>query len=118
VELVGFIGGRLLGQLGNDRFRAAEQTLCRRIVVPSHQVFYKKSTDDFAPKVQGRLDDLAVPATDIVRQLPGVASVEQPLQPAKVTDRLVHLRDWHYVSKEWFAKDTGLTAGKPLTDTD
>jgi hypothetical protein len=87
-------------------------------VVASQRVFYKKAIDEYVPKVLGTIDDLAVPAAEILRKLPGVASVEQPLKPAKVSDRLVHLRDWHFITKEWFAKDTGLSAGKPLTDND
>lgn len=31
---------------------------------------------DYGPKVAGRIDDLAAPAADILRQLPGVADVE------------------------------------------
>jgi hypothetical protein len=50
-------------------------------VVASQLVFYKKTTDDYVPKVQGRIDDLAVPAAEILRRLPGVASVDQPLKP-------------------------------------
>jgi hypothetical protein len=30
----------------------------------------------------------------------------------------VHVRDWHFVTKEWFAKDARAVAGKPLTDMD
>src|ERR1700676_1165241 len=63
-------------------------------VVASQQVFYKKATDEYVPKVRGPIDDLAVPAADILDQLPGVAGVEQPLKPAKLSARLVHLRDW------------------------
>jgi hypothetical protein len=84
----------------------------------SQQDLYNKAVADYVPKVKGRIDDLAVPAAKVLRQLPGVASVDQPLKPAHPTARLVQLRDWHYVTKEWFAKDMHLGAGRPPMASD
>jgi hypothetical protein len=84
----------------------------------SQQDLYNKAVADYVPKVKGRIDDLTVPAAEVLRQLPGVASVDQPLKPAHPTARLVQLRDWHYVTKEWFAKDMHLGAGRPPMASD
>jgi len=54
----------------------------------------------------------------VLRQLPGVARVDVPLAPKNPADRLVQLRDWHYVPKDLFAVDVRGAEGKALTDTD
>jgi hypothetical protein len=67
---------------------------------------------DYAPKLAGRLDDLTIPAANLLRQLPGVADVEVLVRVEKPTHRVVHLRDWHFVPKELFRQD----ADRPLSD--
>jgi hypothetical protein len=52
-----------------------------------------------APKLAGRLDDLAVPVADLLRQLPGVADVKVLVRAAKPRHRIVHPRDWPFASK-------------------
>jgi hypothetical protein len=66
----------------------------------------------YAQKLPRRLDDLAVPAADLLRQLPGVAGVEVLVRAEKPTHRIVHLRDWHFVPADLFRQDTG----RPLSD--
>jgi hypothetical protein len=66
----------------------------------------------YTPKLAGRLDDLTVPAADLLRQLPGVAEVEVLVRAAKPAHRIIHLRDWHYVPADLLRQD----AGKPLSD--
>jgi hypothetical protein len=87
-------------------------------VVGTQQDLWTRATDNYVPKVQGRIDDLTTPAAMILRKLPGVARVEQPLRPARVSDRLIHVLDWHYVTKEWFAKDNLARASISPTDLD
>jgi hypothetical protein len=85
----------------------------------SQQDLFDKAVADYVPKVRGRIDDLTAPVAEILRQLPGVASVDQPLKPAHPTDRLVQLRDWHFVTREGFAKEMHLGAGRqPLPARD
>jgi hypothetical protein len=57
----------------------------------------------YIPKVQGRIDDLSAPTVEILRQLPGVASVEVLVAAKKPTHRVIHLADWHFVDRELFA---------------
>ena len=65
-----------------------------------------------APKLAGRLDDLAVPVADLLRQLPGVADVTVLVRAEKPTHGVVHLRDWPFVPKDLIRKD----ADRPRSD--
>jgi hypothetical protein len=56
----------------------------------------------YQPKVNGMIGDLNAPAADILRQLPGV-SVEQLVKIERPTHRIIHIRDWHYETREVFA---------------
>jgi hypothetical protein len=75
-----------------------------------------KAVADYASKVRGQLDDLTVPAVDLLRQLPGVVEMETLVAVAKPTRRIVHLRDWHFVPEDLFALDLRDSAGKPQSD--
>src|SRR5438105_3528722 len=63
----------------------------------------KKSERGYVPGAVGRIDDLTVSAAAILRQLPGVIDVQIHALDGPVTGRLIHLRDWHYVSRDFFA---------------
>jgi hypothetical protein len=71
-------------------------------VVVSHRGLFKKATDEYTPKTKGRIDDLAVPAAELLRQLPGVDRVDASLTPKNPADRLIPI-----IRAE---------AGRPLTD--
>lgn len=51
-----------------------------------------------------RIDDLNHSIEGLLRGLPGVAEVEVH-RVNKPTHRIIHLRDWHYISKDLFAID-------------
>jgi len=51
-----------------------------------------------------RLDDLDQSVEGLLRGLPGVADVEVH-QAYKPSHRIIHLRDWHYISRDLFAID-------------
>jgi hypothetical protein len=58
------------------------------------------AVDAYVPSVQGQIDDLAAPAADILRQLPGVDDVQVLVGAPKPAHRIIHLRDWHFVPRE------------------
>jgi hypothetical protein len=62
-----------------------------------------EAAEKYQPATVGRVDDLGRPAADILRQLPGVVSVEVVPASGKPARRLIHLRDWHYVPRNLFA---------------
>jgi hypothetical protein len=68
----------------------------------------------YTPKVKGRIDDLALPIADLLRQLPGVATVEVLVAPAKRTHRIIHLADWHFVPKDLYALELGFLSDEEL----
>ena len=68
----------------------------------------------YTPRVEGRLDDLAVPAEPILRQLPGVAEVEVRRSDRPARHRIVHLRDWHFLPKDLFAADIRDQGDRPV----
>ena len=51
-----------------------------------------------------RIDDLNHSVEGLLRGLPGVADVEVH-QAYKPSHRIIHLRDWHYISRDLFAID-------------
>src|SRR5262245_747913 len=65
----------------------------------------RKETPSYRPKNAGRIDNLSYSAEDILRQIPGIADVEVAVPAKNPTHRIVHIRDWHHVSKELFALD-------------
>jgi hypothetical protein len=103
----------LAGCSKSGREPAAEDRILRleRQVEPQRKAS-AQAVAGYAPKLAGRLDDLAVPAADLLRQLPGVADVEVLVRVAKPTHRIIHLRDWHYVPADLLRQD----AGKPLSN--
>jgi len=84
--------------------------------VEQEKLTTQAAVESYVPKLQGRIDDLAAPAADILRQLPGVADVEVLVVVPKPTHRIVHLRDWHLVPRELHALDLRQAAGRELTD--
>jgi hypothetical protein len=74
VAVLWYLSGSLDGQV-EVRFTNLQD------VVGSQKDLYSRAVADYVPKVQGRIDDLVVPAAEILRQLPGVANVDQPLKP-------------------------------------
>src|SRR5262245_22279775 len=79
----------------------------------------ERAPEGYAPKVAGRLDELAADAAAMLRQLPGVARVDVLVTCPKPTHRIIQLRDWHFVPRELHAVG-GLwdASGKPLSDAD
>jgi hypothetical protein len=62
-----------------------------------------ESVEKYRPQDKGRVDDLGRPVADLLRQLPGVVSVEVVPASGKPARRLIHLRDFHYVPRDLFA---------------
>jgi hypothetical protein len=74
-----------------------------------------QAVTNYQPKTTARIDDLDIPATEILRPLPGIAQVEVCLKAEKPTSRIIHLRDWHFVPKELYALDMKQAHGRELT---
>ena len=74
------------------------------------------AVDAYSPKANSRIDDLSVPAAEILRGLPGVVQVEMLVKADKPTGRIVHLRDWHYVPKDLYALDMKQVHERELTE--
>jgi hypothetical protein len=74
-----------------------------------------QAVTNYQPKTTARIDDIDIPATEILRPLPGVVQVEVCLNAEKPTSRIIHLRDWHFVPKELFALDMKQAHGRELT---
>jgi hypothetical protein len=78
----------------------------------------KKVVADYNPAAPGRIDDLATPVAELLRQLPGVVEVEASAPAKKHTHRLVHLRDWHFVPNDLHATGMKSVYRRPLTDSE
>jgi hypothetical protein len=66
-----------------------------------------RAVDAYSPKVVGDINDLTAPAADILRQLPGVDDAEVLVTCSTPSYRIVHLRDWRFITHELFVLDTG-----------
>jgi hypothetical protein len=74
--------------------------------------------DGYQPSVTGNITDLNVLAEEILKSLPGVVSVERMSSGENPTKRIIHIRDWHFVTRDDYAKDLRDTADNPLSDAE
>lgn len=93
-----------------DRIKALESQ------VEAQRVSSQEAVETYQPKEPGGLDDLGTNAPDILRQLPGVASVEVLVVAEKPTHRIIQLRDWHVVPLDLYALDLRQAAGRNVSD--
>ncbi|MFH1923773.1 MAG: hypothetical protein ABIP48_28275 [Planctomycetota bacterium] len=70
-----------------------------------------RAMDSYRPTVNGPVDDLDTLVPDLLRRLPGVAKVSIHKPEDRLTHRIVHLTDWHFVPKELFARRHALRQG-------
>lgn len=73
------------------------------------------SVEGYRPRTTGRIGDIDTPASDLLRQLPGVEAVEIAVRVDAPARRIVHLRDWHHVPKDLFTADVQTASGRELT---
>ena len=74
--------------------------------------------DGYEPSVTGNITEMNVSAEEILNSLPGVVSVERMSSGENPTKRIIHIRDWHFVTKADYAKDLRDTAENPLSDAE
>lgn len=60
--------------------------------------------------------DLSADAVPLLRQLPHVASVERYGPSGRVTNRIIHITDWHFVAKDDYAADLRDLSDEPISD--
>jgi hypothetical protein len=59
----------------------------------------------YKPSVEGNIDDLTVNARNMLLAIPSVVSVERFPAREGLTRRIVHLLDWHWISREDFVHE-------------
>lgn len=62
------------------------------------------------------INELATPADQILKSLPGVESVEVIPAKAARKRRVIHLLNWHFVPRKQYEADLNSLRDKPLTD--
>jgi len=82
------------------------------------QTSAEEAVQAYQPTSPARLDNLSVPAADLLKQLPGVGKVEVLVAVDKPALRIVHLADWHFVPRELFDADMEAAHGRTLTEAD
>lgn len=83
--------------------------------IAEQEVESAQAVAKYAPKSNARIDDLNSPVVDLLRNLPGVVQVEIGVTAKNPARRVIHLRDWHSVSKELYALDMKQAHGRELT---
>lgn len=63
-----------------------------------------------------RIDDLSVSVVEALKQLPDVVDVEVKVPIEKPTQRIIHLRDWHFITRDAFGIDAQNTSENELTE--
>ena len=66
--------------------------------------------------LNARLDDLTVSVVESLKRLPDVVDVEVKVRVEKPTHRIVHLRDWHFITRDAFGIDARNTSENELTE--
>lgn len=69
------------------------------------QLTTAEAVENYRPPADARIDDLASDVTDILRLLPGVASVDAS-QADKPTSRIIHLLDWYFPRHENYVSES------------
>lgn len=69
----------------------------------------------YQPTTNSPIDDLSTSAVELLRGLPGVIQVDASVQVEKPTNRIIQLRDWHFVPKELFVIDMNQAHGRLLS---
>lgn len=62
------------------------------------------------------LDDLSIDAVAVLRALLGVANVTRSEPNGQPTHRIVHLLDWHFITRDDYAADLGSASDMPQSD--
>jgi hypothetical protein len=90
----------------------------RQLKEPVEQQEYesKQAVVSYFPKTTARLDDIAAPVAEALRQLPGVSNVEIAVRVEKLTHRIIHLRDWQFVHRDLFAIDVWTASKRPFSE--
>lgn len=83
--------------------------------IAEQEVESAQAVAKYVPMTKARIDDLGFPVVDLLRQLPGVVQVDVSVTAKNPTRRIVHLRDYHFVSKELYALDMRQAHGRELT---
>ena len=110
VALALWLRGYVTAPSSEDRIQKLKEQITEQ------EVESAKAVAEYAPASKVRIDDLASPVADLLRQLPGVVQVEVAVAAKKPTARIVHLRDWHFVPKDLHAIDLKAAYGRDLTD--
>lgn len=63
-----------------------------------------------------RLDDLTVSVVEALKRLPDVVEVELKVPIEKPAQRIIHLRDWHFITRDAFGIDAQNTSETELTE--
>lgn len=84
--------------------------------VEQEQAASRDAIEAYVPGIAGRIDNLDVPAVDILRRLPGVAGVNVLVAASKPTHRIIHFRDWHFLPRDVFILDVRQAADRPISD--
>lgn len=88
--------------------------LKRRIA--EQEVESAQSVADYAPTNKSRIDDLGSPVVEMLQRLPGVDQVEVGVRAEQPTHRIVHLRDWHFISRDLFAVEMNAVHNRVVSD--
>src|SRR5437764_319930 len=64
-----------------------------QVQVEAERTSCGKAAKEYTPAVQGRIDDLTIPAAELLAGLPGVVRVDGTSSAVNYSKRLVHLRD-------------------------
>ena len=77
-----------------------------------------KAGETYEPSIKGNVEATDAPVVDILKQLPGVVAVEVPVQVERPKHRIVHLKNWHFLSKDLFAADIREVQGEEIPDAE
>lgn len=88
-----------------------------KVSVDLQEFISAEAVADYVPTSNIQIFDLNSPVDELLRSLPGVVQVEALVKADKLTHRIIHLRDWHFISKELFNLDMRKVHGRQLSES-
>ena len=65
----------------------------------------EEAVANYSPRSPEKITDLTVPPTNVLKGLPGVQDVQIQVQHTRPQRRIIHLRQWHFVPRDLFARE-------------
>jgi hypothetical protein len=86
--------------------------------LPETRAQAEKGVTDYSPTEPAPIADVASPAAELLRRLPGVTKVEVLVRADRPKRRIIHVRDWHAVPRDLYGADLKAQGAREWTEAE